>query len=80
MAYILNRRSPTLARPTNKQDELQQLIDERATDENLLVQFRRFIGWFAEFPEPRHFGDTGVFLGKNVTEATWTIKHLWPLK
>lgn len=80
MVYILNRRSPTLARPTNKQDELQQLIDERVTDDDIVVEFRRFIGWFAVFCEPRHFGDTGIFLGKNVTEATRTIKYLWPLK
>ena len=80
MAYILNRRSPTLARPTNKQDELQQLIDERVTDDDIVVEFRRFIGWFAVYPEPRHVGDSGIFLGKNVTEATRTIKYLWPLK
>jgi len=70
-----------LARPTarNKQEELQQLVDERTTDDDIVVEFRRFIGWFAEYPEPRHFGDSGVFLGKNVTEAKQTIRHLWPL-
>ena len=70
-----------MARPTarNKQEESQQLVDERTTDDDIVVEFRRFIGWFAQFPEPRHFGDSGIFLGKNVTEAKQTIRYLWPL-
>ena len=70
-----------MARPTSKdkQDELQRLIDERVTDADLVVELHRFIGWFAEYPEPRYPGDTGIFLGKNVTEATRAIKHLWRL-
>jgi len=70
-----------LARPTSKdkQDELQRLIDERMTDAKLTVKFLRFVGWFAEYPKPRHPGDTGVFLGRNVTEAKKSIRAIWRL-
>jgi len=70
-----------LPHPTSKdkQDELQRLIDERVTDANLIVKFRRFVGWFAEYPEPRHPGDSGMFLGRNVTEAKRSIRQLWQL-
>ena len=70
-----------MAHPTarNKQEELQQLVDERTTDDDLVVEFRRFVGWFAVYPEPRHFGDSGIFLGKNVTEAKQAIRFYWTL-
>ena len=70
-----------MPRPTHrtKQEELQQMLDERIEDDDVVVEFRRFVGWFAVFCEPRHFGDNGEFLGKNVTEAKRTIRTLFPL-
>jgi len=70
-----------LPRPTHrtKQEELQQMLDERIEDDDVVVEFRRFVGWFAVFCEARHLGDNGEFLGKNVTEAKRTIRTLFPL-
>ena len=70
-----------MPRPTHKtkQQELQQMLDERIEDDDVVVEFRRFVGWFAVFCEARHFGDNGEFLGKNVTEAKRTIRLLFPL-
>lgn len=55
------------------------MLDERIEDNDVVVEFRRFVGWFAVFCEARHFGDNGEFLGKNVTEAKRTIRLLFPL-
>lgn len=70
-----------MPRPTHrtKQEELQQMLDERIEDDDVVVEFRRFVGWFVVFCEPRHLGDNGEFLGKNVTEAKRTIRTLFPL-
>ena len=72
-----------MPRPTHrtKQEELQQMLDERIEDNDgdVVVEFRRFVGWFAVFCEARHLGDNGEFLGKNVTEAKRTIRLLFPL-
>lgn len=70
-----------MPRPTHrtKQEELQQMLDERIEDDDVVVEFRRFVGWFAVFCEARHLGDNGEFLGKNVTEAKRTIRTLFPL-
>ena len=70
-----------MPRPTHrtKQEELQQMLDERIDDDDVVVEFRRFVGWFAVFCEARHLGDNGEFLGKNVTEAKRTIRTLFPL-
>lgn len=72
-----------MPRPTHrtKQEELQQMLDERIEDNDgdVVVEFRRFVGWFAVFCEARHVGDNGEFLGKNVTEAKRTIRLLFPL-
>lgn len=70
-----------MPRPTHrtKQEELQQMLDERIEDNDVVVEFRRFVGWFAVFCEARHLGDNGEFLGKNVTEAKRTIRTLFPL-
>ena len=70
-----------MPRPTHKtkQEELQQMLDERIEDDDVYVEFRRFVGWFAVFLESRHLGDNGEFLGKNVTEAKRTIRTLFPL-
>ena len=57
------------------------MLDERIEDNDgdVVVEFRRFVGWFAVFCQPRHFHDNGEFLGKNVTEAKRTIRLLFPL-
>jgi hypothetical protein len=57
------------------------MLDERIEDNDgdVVVEFRRFVGWFAVFCEARHLGDNGEFLGKNVTEAKRTIRTLFPL-
>ena len=70
-----------MPRPTHrtKQEEPQQMLDERIDDDDVVVEFRRFVGWFAVFCEARHLGDNGEFLGKNVTEAKRTIRTLFPL-
>lgn len=56
------------------------MLDERIEDNDVVVEFRRFVGWFAVFCEARHLGDNGEFLGKNVTEAKRTIRTLFPLQ
>ena len=55
------------------------MLDERTEDDDIVVEFRRFVGWFAVFCESRHLGDNCKFLGKNVTEAKRTIRQLFPL-
>jgi hypothetical protein len=61
-----------------KARQLQQMVDERATDKNWHVEFRRFDGWYAVHPEPISIQDGNeLYLGKNVTEATRSIRRLF---
>jgi hypothetical protein len=62
----------------NREERLQALWDILCAEgSEAHIEFRPLKGWYAAYPERRHFTDEGEYLGENWRAAEKTIRYIW---